>query len=378
VVDALIDQSIPAFQRNLLDLAFESATAIPIKPHIKDRSRTQEEVIAVTLELDQPRRAHGYIKMIDNWRRGAGYADLAFYCAQHGKTNAARHFLDLASQIARAPDVKDWRRDHIRIKIAKTYIWLGQTQQANQFEAGVVSSESGKVARVQARLSDDDAFHEQIKALDALMASGNFDIIKNTLDAYAELFDRFYGDAEWRSRVEEKIKTSLGNLPVLFRIELLMSLAASARNHADQDKALELVNAAQAMADAYQWPPRYGIPLKARLAEHRFLAGDTQKARSDTDVALALFETVRDQMVDIDRAGTIRPLAEAYRAMGDTAAALAVYRWAVAEGVRNPNSRPRAEDLSATCRSMALHGVEPDAQLWTRMRKIRAELGTPW
>jgi len=201
---------------------------------------------------------------------------------------------------------------------------------------------------------------------------------QNTLDAYAELFDRFYDGAEQRSLVEEKIKTALGNLPVLFRIELLMSLAASARGHADQGKALELVNASQAMADAYQWPPWYGIPLKARLAEHRFLAGDAQKARTDADAALALFETVRNQMVDIDRAGTIRPLAETYRAMGDTAAALAVYRRAVEEGVQNPNSRPRAEDLSATCRSMALHGVEPDAPMWTRMQKIRAELGRPW
>jgi tetratricopeptide (TPR) repeat protein len=243
-----------------------------------------------------------------------------------------------------------------------------------------VESESGKVARVQAMLSDADSFNAQIKALDALIGSGNvdIDIFKNALDAYAELFDRFYDNAERRSQVEEKIKTSLGNLPVLFRIELLMELAGSALDHVDQSKALERINEAQVIMDNYQWPPRFGLPLKARLAVLRFRAGNTQKARTDADAALALFDTVRDKMVDIDRAGAIRPLAEAYQSMGNAAAALAVYRRAVEEGVKNPNSRPHAEDLSATCRSMALHGVEPDANLWARIRQIREGLGPPW
>jgi hypothetical protein len=64
--------------------------------------------------------------------------------------------------------------------------------------------------------------------------------------------------------------------------------------------------------------------------------------------------------------------------MGDEAGALFVYRQAVEEGVENPNSRPRAEDLSATCCSMALHAVEPDAELWKRIRQISEQLGDPW
>ena len=377
-IDALMDKPIAAFQRDLLDLAFATATAIPMRPHIKDRSRTQETVVAASLELDQPQRAHSYIEMIDNWRRGAGYADLAFYAAQHGKTNEAQHYLKLASQSTRDPQVEDWRRDRIRVKIAKAHLWLGQTRQADQFAAGVVESESGKVARVQATLSDNNSFTEQIKALDALIGSGHVDIIKNALDAYAALFDRFYDDAERRLQAEKKIKAGWGNLPVLFRIKLLLTLSRSALHHADPGQALKLVNEAQAMTDAHQWPPRYGIPIQAQLAGLRSRAGDTQRARTDADAALALFDAVRHQMVDIDRAGTIRPLAETYQSMGDTAAALALYKRVVEEGVQNPNSRPHAEELSATCRSMALHGVEPDAPLWARMRQIRKGLGPPW
>jgi tetratricopeptide (TPR) repeat protein len=231
---------------------------------------------------------------------------------------------------------------------------------------------------VQATLSDANSFQEQVKTLDALISRGSYDITKNALDAYAELFDRFYDDAERRAQVETRIKASIGKLPVLFRIYLFMTLTESARAHKDGAKALELVHEAQAIMDAYQWPPRYALPLKAQLISLRAQAGDKQKARADADAARAWFETVRNQMVDIDRAGALRPLAEAYQSMGDTATALAVYRQVVEAGVANPNSRPRAEDLSATCRSMALHGVEPDATLWARLRQIQHALGPPW
>src|SRR5262245_54547858 len=56
------------FQGELLDFAFDVATAIPIQPHIKDRSRAQEQVVAACLELNLRQRAQGYIERIDNWR----------------------------------------------------------------------------------------------------------------------------------------------------------------------------------------------------------------------------------------------------------------------------------------------------------------------
>ena len=44
----------------------------------------------------------------------------------------------------------------------------------------------------------------------------------------------------------------------------------------------------------------------------------------------------------------------------------------------NPNSRPRADDVCATCISMAVHGIEPDAELRARLEQIVKELGAPW
>ena len=373
---SLTDKPLAVYQNELLDHAFETAAAIPVKPHIKDRSRAQEKVVEASLELDQPLRAHSLIEGIDNWRRGSGYCDLAFYCARHGYTGEVQQYLDLAVQISESAE--DWRRDQIRIKITNTYTWLGQTIQTDQFETGVVDSESAKVAGVKAMIAGEDHFDEQMNALDALIAPGNFDITENALKACANLFNRFYDDAGRRSLAEEKMKISWGKLPIFKRVELLTELAGFALDHADQAKALELVNEAQLFMDGAQWRPEHRIPMISELVKLRFRAGDGQKARTDADALLALFDSQRDKIVNIYRAGALRPLAEAYQSMGDTAVALAVYKRAVEEGVENPNSRPRAEDLSATCCSMALHSIKPDAELWTRILQIKEGLGDPW
>ena len=376
MVVPLTNKPLEVYQSELIDHAFETATAIPATPHIKDRSRAQEKVVEVSLVLDQPLLAYSLIERIDNWRRGSGYGDLALYCARHGYTDEAQQYLNLAVQISESAE--DWRRDRIRVKIASAYALLGQTIQTEQFEAGIVDSESGKVAGVRAIIAGEDNFNEQMNALDALLAPGNFDAMENALKACANLFNRFYDDAGRRFLAEEKMKTSWGKLPVFKRVELLTELAGFALDHADQAKALDLINEAQIFMDSAQWRPEYRIPLISKLVKLRFLADDRQKARTDADALLALYDSQRDKIVNIYRAEALRPLAEAYQSMGDTATALAIYKRAVEEGVENPNSRPRAEDLSATCCSMALHGVEPDAELWTRIRQINEGLGDPW
>lgn len=376
VAVSLTDKPLAVYQNELLDHAFETAAAIPVKPHIKDRSLAQEKVVGASLELDQPLRAHSLIERIDNWRRGSGYCDLALYCAMHGYTGEVQQYLNLAVEISESAE--DWRRDQIRVKITNTYIWLEQTIQTGQFETAAVDSDSGKVAITKAMIAGEDHFDEQMNALDALIAPGNFDVVENALKACANLFNRFYDDAGRRFLAEEKMKTSWCKLPVFKRVELLTELAGFALDHTDRAKALELINEAQQFIDSAQWRPEHRIPLVSALIKLRFLAGDLQKARTDADAMLALFNSQRNKIVNIYRAGALRPLAEAYQSMGDTATALAVYKRAVDEGVENPNSRPRAEDLSATCCSMALHGVEPDAELWTRIRQINDTLGDPW
>ncbi len=243
------NRPVAAYQEALLSLAMDTATAIPVTPHIKDRSRAQEAVVTACFELGQPQRALAGMAKIDDWRRGAGYADYAFYCARHGDPKEVPHYLELARQIAEATE--DWPRDCIRVKIAQTHAWLGQYRQAEEFEKGAEAAESGKVARVRAMRCDEASFAGQVKAIDILVATGNFDNVKHGLEAYIQLYGQFYSQVKRRQELEVKIRSGWRQLPVFIRIDLLAAMAGQALDHADQGQALLLVDEARRMLDGH-------------------------------------------------------------------------------------------------------------------------------
>ncbi len=375
---SLSNQPLAPFQTQLLDLAFDTASAIPVHPHIKDRCKAQEVVVDACLKLDQPQRALHYIERIEDWRRGLAYADLAFYAAQQGAMSESRQNLQLSGPIAETKDLEKWRADRIKARIAQTYAWLGDLQKAEAIESGLEASESGKVAVVQAQRSQPESFDTQLARLDRLVASGQFDTIRNALDAQIRLFDRFYADPKRRSVLEEKIRVSLSYLPALIRIELIMSLIQATLDHNDPVKAQDFLTQSHQLLDSAQWRPEHRVALTAQLAVLRFRAGDQNTAITERGASLAFYETNRPSIVNLYRATAVRRLAEAYQTMGDKDRARSLYQLAVEEGMDNPNSRPRAEDVSATCCSMAVNAVEPDAKLWMRLQQIHQGLGSPW
>lgn len=301
------------------------------------------------LELDQPQLALAYIDQIDNWRRGAGYADVALYYAQHGamKKNI-EPYLNRASQLANEND--DWRRDRIR----------------------------GKIDRARSMSRAADSFDKRLNDADKLGAGKSFDALKTALGAYAELYAGFYADVERRTLVEERIRNSWGDMPILIRVELLIRLARVSLDHEDRAKARLLVDEAWRMTDLARWQARFGIPLRAGLAGLRFRAGDQERARTEVQEALKMFDADREKIVNIHRAGILRSIAEAYQVMGHAEKAREIYGRGLEAGISNPNSRPRAEDLTATCCSMAVNAVEPGERLLLRIRQIRDNLGDPW
>ncbi|HSW01971.1 MAG TPA: hypothetical protein VLI39_17525 [Sedimentisphaerales bacterium] len=345
---SLTDAPLEANQSDLLDIAFGAASAIPIDPHVKSRSLAQAAVVTACLDLDQPRRAFGYIERIDDWRRGTAYADLAMHCLQRGFKTEVEAYLSLAMEVAEGAE--DWRKDRI----------------------------VGKVAVVRAMSRPVADFDAEMEVLAKMAASQQFDAVNDALAAYVRLFDRVYSDVERRTRVEESIRASWDKTPGFVRLELLMDMIEHCLAHADPTKALDWVKEARAIADYASWQPTIEIPLKAKLAQLRFLAGDQERSREEVKDALEVFDAKRDQIVNIYRAQTLRPIAEAYRAMGERDRACDLYVRALEAGMENPNSRPRAEDLAATCCSMAVHGTEASPALLSRIREIREGLGDPW
>jgi len=374
----LQDKEISGFQRELLKLAMEAASKIPVDPHIKDRSRAQEQVIGTCLKLDQAQQALEYAQRIDSWRRGYCYAEVAYYCVQHDKREYVSDLLETAEKIAKQDHSQQWRSDIIQAKIEQTQTLLKQTRQDN-IPAEDADLQMGNTEKNRITVTvDDNTFNKWIKILDDLIAQDDLDITRNALNTYSKYFNRFYTDEQRRVLIENKIKSSWGKLPVIIKIDVLRDLAGHALEHNDQNKALQLVNETQVLLDSNNWALEDYIPQSAKIFELRFRAGDKEKARSDADALRTRFEEQRDKILNVERAGALRPLAQAYQTMGNTEVALSVYKQAVEEGVENPNSRPRAEDLSATCCSMALYKIEPDDELWKRLRQISEELEHPW
>ncbi|MCF7972912.1 MAG: tetratricopeptide repeat protein [Phycisphaerae bacterium] len=370
--------SLQDYQTKLLVLAFDSASGLPLYPHIKDRARAQEQVVQACLELDQDQRAYEYIAQIPNWRAGMGYADLAFKKAQSGAT-----FKEIEPLIGQAMKVADasegWRKDRIKARVAQVQACLGRAQEAASLEQGIEeAAESGKVAQITALTCPAEAFDSHMAALEAQVDTGQYDLVQNALHVYIALFNRFYADSEKRGLVEDKIKVAWSKIPYTVRIDLLGQMTDVALANEDRPKAIALANEAKAMSEQVDLVPRFAIPMMAQLAQLCFRVGDPLQAKQEVEAALALYEAQKAGIVNIDRAGLLRSLAEAYQVMGQSDQSLTLYRRAIEAGVENPNSRPRAEDLAATCCSMAIHAVEPDGSLWQRIHEIKESLGDPW
>jgi len=360
----------------LLSIAQEVAGAIPIDPHVKDRSRAQQQIFETRLALGDLAGARASIEPMETWRRGFAFATLANAAARRNDPVEAERMLDLAQ--GEAAGNEEWRRDRILIEIAKVREFLGQSARARELETGVDPAEAGKVDSVRVELESAEKFDERMQSLDAVIATRAFDSTKSACDALIKMHRRYFGDTERRTRTEQSIRMAAVQLPVVDQIGLQFALAANASSARAFVAATANLDEAAKLLDGNRWLPEDRLPLLARLAEERHAAGQTEAAASCAAAALAFYTAERPNIVDVFRAAALRPLAEAYAAMGDRAAALAVYRLAAEDGSLNPNARPRALDLSATCCSMALHAVEPDAELWETLREIQRRLGPPW
>ncbi len=364
----------PDFREQLLDLSFGVASAIPVDPHVKDRCKIQEEVVDTCLELDQLGRACAFTEKIINYRRGSAYADLALYFARHKDADAAAQYVARAKVIADAQE--DWRKDPMLIKIAQVKVCLGQLTSVDA-EAGVENFEKGKLIG-DLPVQTDEQFQETMKTLDGYLMSGKFDLIRNGLESGARLYSRLYPNQEWRSQIEEKVKSSWSKMPSFIQIDLLAELAQGAAAHGDKAKAIDLMNEARDLSNKSGGRPVDKISQGAKLVRLWTKVGEKERAQAEAQAALADWDKNLGLTLDIERARALLPMAEAYQNLGDIQAARKVYAQALDCAVINPNSRPRAEDLCGICLSMARCGVEPETGMWTRIRDICGRLGDPW
>lgn len=381
-VQELSDLELASEFRSLLSIAFESSSKMPLNPHLKNRARGQEQAVLAAIELGQHELAYEYTEQIPNWRRGTSLANLAKAELERAPAAEVEWLLQRAAKVADAPAAEvvdqDWRRDRIRSKIAAAYLMQGKEELAKSFALGVAPSEASHFESVHASQLSAEEFDQQLESVPALMGAASFEQARSILSNLALLHAAFYADVARRTQAQASIEEHWVSVPMLVRIELVIEMANAAVAHADQRGAAELLDQAKELINGFEWTPDVYIQLYAAVAKVRAKAGDAQLAISELDAAMSLYMSERSKIVDIYRAGVLRPVAEAYTEAGAVSSAEQCYGRALEESFLNPNSRPRALDLTANAASMALCGFVPSSELAARMQAQLESLSAPW
>jgi tetratricopeptide (TPR) repeat protein len=379
--DGMRDAPVAASKLTLLEAAAGAASAMPAVPHVKTRCQLQEEVAMALLAIDQPVRAAAIAQQIANWRRGVAFAAIARHCAQRGWLADAERWIGEAKSVLESADVRqeqDWRKDAIRSAMAAALQSIGKKDDAHSIAKRVVDPESGKLESLPLEPVAKADLDAHLRIVDEAIQASNMDVLVTTLGICAQVFDRDYAEVKVREACESRIHAAQKRIPIQIHIDLLVKLAASASAHKDAEKARELLRTAKEQMTAARWAPEDEVKVAARLAAAIAISGDRDGATQQVRAAFAVYETSRKQIADIWRAGCLRPVAEAWLRIGDVEKASLFYAKALEEGISNPNSRPRAQDLVATCLSMVANDFVPDAAMLQRIQAIAKGLGDPW
>ncbi len=385
----LRDTDVEPFQRELLELAFDAACRFPEGGHDKNRSRAQEQVVIACFELDQPLLALSFAPRVTGWRRGVAYADYAWYSASHGVTANVARYLELAQDVlaqeAKDPNAQAWRGDTIRVKVARAWRALGDEARADAVLRDVTEGSAdaiderwaNTVADKVATLTPDTVLGELQKIALAMPETPVGEQFTG-LVIMARAHGHFFDDAALRPKLEERLRDASAGLPPDVQLRALRMLAENHLEHGDDAGALRVVGDIADFVGRLQWRPEELIPTLAWIAELRVRAGDRERARSELVALLERYMEARDEITDIYRAETLRPLALVWHELGDAEQVEGLLALVLEEGMENPNSRPRCNDLVETCVDLAKHAIEPSPALWQRLRQIRDGLSDPW
>lgn len=355
---------------------------MPLRPHVKTRSRLQAETIEALLDVDGgPELVPEWADGIDGWRRGMAYGMLATHYAGAGEAEKARTYLDVAESLegaASGEDVQGWRRDTIRLHIATAYLAFGDEDRVNAIHARLGEVEAGKLSAIRSESVPVGAVDENVERLMEALPGASSDQAHYALLSIAHFCGAVYDETERRSELEDSIREHWKPLTFGARVEILAVLAKQHIAGGNPAKAIGLIDELEGYLEGFTMHPEQEVDFRADVAVMRAQAGDVPNGIATADSALVRYEAVREKIDSTFRGRALRPLAEAYAALGESMTANDLFERALAEAVINPNSRPRTEDLVKTCTTIVRAGHTPTESLLEMLRGTKKDLGAPW
>jgi tetratricopeptide (TPR) repeat protein len=367
--------AIQAVGNEALDYAFRFASAIDPDP--KDKAKAQELVVreyAARGDLDEAVSRAG---MIENWRRGVVYADLARQLAGEGRHEEARALIEEARSVR--DSVAGWQNPRISAHIAEALAALGDLAKSREISAEVADQDpqayAGRsvatVATGYAAKRNFDAAMEQLAIL-----ADEHDVYETwwRTQGYLDLGRSSDFTDEQRLEALDAAKQSAAEIAGWKQAQMLQGVAAEYHALGKTKKARGVLRQADEVILA-------GSPtLTARAAMLSILAG-AWAGIGDRKHAADLLELAEEAVpnnIVIDQPGVYAMLAESYVRMEDPEDSRRLFDTALDSAEALVNARPRALAVVAICRSMGRSGIELDEAIRGRLDALFAGLKDPW
>jgi tetratricopeptide (TPR) repeat protein len=360
----------------LVDQAFAVACSMPGGPHARPRARVQEDAALAALELGASARAIEMAREILDWRRAEVYARAAQRAVDEGRREEA---LVLAERAKGAMPIEaHWSRERVALETAIAFERAGDPAKTAELLPLVVESDRARIrAAVIPALPAAD-LPAEADAFDRAIATKDLDMVRSAIVGWTALLRRWADDDALRNRAAQALDGAIAGLPVDLRIDANLQLAGTFRELGRKTDARTRLEAAIATFASAELLPEDEVPIGAMIVEARIADGDVAGAAAELRRLREQFDARRSEIMTTRLARSLRALGVAWARAGDPAMARQAFRDALDAGLVNPNGRPRAEDLVATCIAMATSGTTPDPFTAQKIEAVRKQLGEPW
>lgn len=356
------------------DWAFRFASAIHSDP--KDMARAQENVVDDLADAGHLEEAVKRAELVEGWRRGAAFADLAARLAERGRETDARALLDRVARIRGGAD--GWEGPRVEAHMAQALATMGEAGRAGEIGQKLAADDRQYAGRSAATLATGLArqgnYPAAMSALAPLDGNDDIDVAWWRTAGYLAVAKQERLPADKRREALDAARASAEKVSDWRKAESLQSVAEEYRRIGAGREARACLTSAEEALRALPTTMAIRSPLISNLARSWAKAGDKDRARTLLSGAGA---HVEDAMLT-ERPAIWANLASSYASVGDEALAWQTFDRALTAAAALENARPRALAVVSICRAIGRAGLELPASAHSRLESLFKGLKDPW